>query len=179
METLWPCVLFLKVQPSCDGKLLLFGYDAWWNLGYSTCKGRVFWNGLPEEQILACGLIPNPCFRILRKETGGSRTWEAILEAKYEHTSLLPVSPLPCPWLVKCHYSCPCLLGCQLLVLFIRSPFLTILDKSHTRLSSRLLRCCLCHIFDASAYLLGLKLIARLSQSVFPQNSLWMAYCFI
>jgi len=28
METLWASVLFLNVQPSCDGKLLLFGYEA-------------------------------------------------------------------------------------------------------------------------------------------------------
>lgn len=28
MAALWACVLFLNVQPSCDGKLFLFGYDA-------------------------------------------------------------------------------------------------------------------------------------------------------
>lgn len=53
----WPCVLFWNVQPSCDGKLLLFGYYADDNSYNGTCKGRVFWGGLWEEWTLVWFLI--------------------------------------------------------------------------------------------------------------------------
>lgn len=126
-----------------------------------------------------CGMIPNSCLRVLRKQAWGNRTWEALLEAKYHFTiHHFTVSPLLCPWLVKCLVRAFSVAS-HLLLLFIHSPLLAVVDKSHTRLSSRLPRCCLCLIFDSSFCLLGLTLTAHLRQSVFPQNSLWMAYCFI
>lgn len=133
-------------------KLLLFGYDAsgnrhdgtWVTAPVKRGGSEMDW---PKNEF--CGMIPNSCLRVLRKQAGGNRTWEALLEAEYHFTiHHFTVSPLLCPWLVKCLVRAFSVAS-HLLLLFIHSPLLAVDDKSHTRLSSRLPRCCLCLIFDA------------------------------
>lgn len=149
------------------GKHVLFGYDgddkSWWNLGYSRrgypdldCQDSEFW---PVAR------FPSPPLRVLRKQSGRTRTRETHPGGWIWAFQFTLCLTSPCPWLLKGLYSYLCLLGCWLFLLFSHSTFLAVTDKSHPRLSPSLLRYCLCLIFDASAYLLGLKLLKRLSVS--------------